>query len=115
MIIDATDLDPSSEADMNGTAPRHEADQILAELPDRISDVIKPFARQSPDHPALVQGDVTWTYGELAAVVADTAGILKFYDIRPGDRVMIVSENSLALVALIRPLPDRGPCRPDGA
>src|SRR6267378_7739766 len=69
--------------------------------PDRISDVIKPFARQSPEHPALVQGDVTWTYAELAAVVADAVIILKLYDIRPGDRVMIVSENSLALVALI--------------
>jgi long-chain acyl-CoA synthetase len=86
---------------MNGTPARHEAEKILAELPDRISDVIKPFARQSPDHPALVQGDVTWTYSELAAVVADTALILKLYEIRPGDRVMIVSENSLALVALI--------------
>ena len=86
---------------MNGTAARHEAGKILAELPDRISDVIKPFARHSPDHPALVQGDVTWTYAELAAVVADTVVILKRYDIRPGDRVMIVSENSLALVALI--------------
>jgi acyl-CoA synthetase (AMP-forming)/AMP-acid ligase II len=48
-----------------------------------------------------VQGDVTWTYAELPAVVADTAGILNFYDVRPGDRVMIVGENSLALVALI--------------
>ncbi len=82
------------------TPAQYEADEILAELPDRISDVIKPFARQTPEHPALVQGDVTWTYAELAAVVADTAGILNFYDIRPGDRVMIVSENSLALVAL---------------
>jgi len=86
---------------MIGTAARDEADKILAELPDRISDVIKPFARDNPDHPALVQDNVTWTYGELAAVVADTVVILKFYDIRPGDRVMIVSENSLALVALI--------------
>ncbi len=86
---------------MDGTAAVHEADQILARLPDRISDVIKPFARQSPEHPALVQGDVTWTYAELAAVVADAVIILKLYDIRPGDRVMIVSENSLALVALI--------------
>jgi long-chain acyl-CoA synthetase len=59
-------------------APEREADQILAELPDRISDVIK-----------------------LAAVVVDAALILKLYDIRPGDRVMIVSEISLALVALI--------------
>ena len=86
---------------MDATAAPDEADKILAELPDRISDVIKPFARDNPDHPALVQDNVTWTYGELAAVVADTVVILKFYDIRPGDRVMIVSENSLALVALI--------------
>ena len=48
--------------------------------------MVKPFARQSPEHPALVQGDVTWTYAELPAVVADTAGILNFYDVRPGDR-----------------------------
>src|SRR5215472_2609228 len=86
---------------MVGTTARQEAEKILAELPERISDVIKPFARHSPDHPALVQGDVTWTYAELAAVVADTALILRHYDIRSGDRVMIVSENSLALVALI--------------
>jgi long-chain acyl-CoA synthetase len=48
-----------------------------------------------------VQGNVTWTYAELATVVADAVLILKLYDIRPGDRVMIVSENSFALVALI--------------
>ena len=80
---------------MDGTAAQLEAGKILAELPDRISDVIKPFARHTPDHPALVQGDVTWTYAELAAVVADTVLILKLYDIRPGDRVMIVSENKI--------------------
>jgi long-chain acyl-CoA synthetase len=82
-------------------ATEYETEKILAELPDRISDVIKPFARESPEHPALVQGNVTWSYSELTAVVADTALILKHYDIRSGDRVMIVSENSLALVALI--------------
>src|SRR6201981_1363706 len=83
-------------------ATEYETEKILAELPDRISDVIKPFGRESPDHPALVQGNVTWSYAELAAVVADAALILKCYDIRSGDRVMIVSENSLALAALIR-------------
>src|ERR1700756_5620462 len=82
-------------------ATQPETEKIVAELPDRISDVIKPFARAHPDHPALVQGNVTWSYSELTAVVADTALILKHYDIRSGDRVMIVSENSLALVALI--------------
>src|SRR5215469_6027351 len=86
---------------MDRTAVRHEAETILAELPDRISDVIKPFARHSPDHPAVAQDDVTWTYAELAAAIADTARILQLYDIRPGDRVMLVSENCLALAALI--------------
>ena len=86
---------------MKGTAARHEAEQILAELPDRISDVIKPFARHSPEHPALVQGDVTWTYADLAAIVGSTAITLANYGIRPGDRVMIVSENSLALAAIL--------------
>src|SRR5947208_3295979 len=101
MIIDAVDLDPSREAGMNATAARQEADEILAELPDRISDVIKPFARHSPEHPALVQGDVTWTYADLAAIVGSTAITLANYGIRPGDRVMIVSENSLALAAIL--------------
>src|SRR6516164_6826542 len=82
-------------------AMQPETEKILVELPDRISDVIKPFSRARPDHPALVQGHVAWSYSELATVVADAALILKHYDIRPGDRVMIVSENSLALVALI--------------
>jgi len=86
---------------MNGTTARQEAEKILAELPERISDVIKPFARRSSDHPALVQGAVTWSYGDLAAIVARTAIALADYGIRPGDRVMIVSENSLALVAII--------------
>jgi long-chain acyl-CoA synthetase len=86
---------------MSATAPRYEADKILAELPDRISDVIKPFARQSPGHPALVQGQITWTYGDLAAIVARTAITLTDYGIGPGDRVMIVSENSLALAAIL--------------
>jgi hypothetical protein len=36
---------------MNAAA-QYETEKILAELPDRISDVIKPFARESPDHPA---------------------------------------------------------------
>jgi hypothetical protein len=35
-------------------ATQYETEKILAELPDRISDVIKPFARENPDHPALV-------------------------------------------------------------
>jgi acyl-CoA synthetase (AMP-forming)/AMP-acid ligase II len=74
---------------MGATAVQYEAEKILSELPDRISDIIKPFVRRSPDHPALVQGDVTWTYAELAAVVADTTLILEHYDIRPGNEEVV--------------------------
>src|SRR4029077_7332639 len=94
-------LDRGGEAGMDATTARRDAEKILAELPDRISDVIRPFARQSPDHPALVQGQVTWTYGDLAAIVARTAITLTDYGVRAGDRVMIVSENSLALAAIL--------------
>jgi acyl-CoA synthetase (AMP-forming)/AMP-acid ligase II len=86
---------------MSATAARYEAEKILAELPDRISDVIKPFARQTPDHAALVQGDVTWSYGNLANIVARTAITLSDCGVRPGDRVMVVRENSLALAAIL--------------
>jgi long-chain acyl-CoA synthetase len=93
--------DYDSETSMDRATAQQEAEKILAELPDRVSDVIKPFARESPDQAALVQGNVTWSYAALADIVAEAALILKYYDIRPGDRVMIVSENSLALAALI--------------
>jgi non-ribosomal peptide synthetase component E (peptide arylation enzyme) len=93
--------DNDSETSMEGTPAQQEAEKILAELPDRVSDVIKPFARGSPDQAALVQANVTWSYAELADIVADAALILKYYDVCPGDRVVIVSENSLALAALI--------------
>ena len=93
--------DYDSETSMDGATAQQEAEKILAELPDRISDAIKPFARESPDQAALVQGNVTWSYAELADIVAEAALILKYYDIRSGDRGMIVSENSLALAALI--------------
>jgi hypothetical protein len=44
-------------------------------------------ARQ--DHAAAAQRGTIWTYGELAVVLTD---IRKIQDIRPGDQVMIVSE-----------------------
>jgi long-chain acyl-CoA synthetase len=76
-------------------------DDVLTELPDRISHVIRRHALERPDHPALADGVTTWRYGELAAIVADVAVRLGGYGIRPGDRVVIVSENSLPLASLV--------------
>src|SRR5207244_8486200 len=73
----------------------------LKALPARISDVVKPWAERSPDHPALVETAGTWTYGQLASVVADTQAWLQGLGVRPGDRAMIVCNNCRAFVAIL--------------
>ena len=77
------------------------ASEILATLPARISDVVKPWAERSPDHPALVETSGTWTYGQLAAVIARTQEWLLECGVRPGDRVMLLCENCRAFVAVL--------------
>lgn len=42
-----------------------------------------------------------WSYGELVAAVDATAERLRDLGVRPGDRLMVVGENSVAQVALI--------------
>src|SRR5437879_2581421 len=73
----------------------------LKTLPARISDVVKPWAERSPDHPALVETAGTWTYRQLVSVIADTQVWLQGLGVRPGDRVMIVCDNCRAFVAIL--------------
>jgi long-chain acyl-CoA synthetase len=75
--------------------------ELLANLPDRISDVIKPWADSAPDHLALAESSGTWTYRQLSLVVAETQAWLRDSGVRPGDRVMVVSENCRAFVAIL--------------
>src|SRR5438876_887000 len=77
------------------------APNVLAALPQRISDVVKPWAERSPDHPALVEAAGTWTYGQLASVIADTQTWLQGLSVCRGDRVMIVCDNCRAFVAIL--------------
>lgn len=70
-------------------------------LPTRISDVVKPWADTTPDHPALVETAGTWTYRQLNSVVFKTTAWLRDWGVRPGDRVMIVGENCREFVALL--------------
>jgi len=69
--------------------------------PTRISDVVKPWAEQSPDRPALVESTGTWTYRQLAAAISDTQAWLHQLHVRPGDRVLIVGENCRAFVTIL--------------
>jgi long-chain acyl-CoA synthetase len=70
-------------------------------LPNRINDVIKPWAEGAPDRPAMVEASGTWTYGQLARAVADTQAWLLESGVRPGDRVMLVCENCRPFVAIL--------------
>jgi long-chain acyl-CoA synthetase len=73
----------------------------VAELPNRIGDVIKPWAESSPDRLALVEASGAWTYRQLALAVAETQVWLIDSGVRPGDRVMVVCENCRAFVAIL--------------
>jgi len=77
------------------------AEELLAGLPQRLDQVFRPWARSAPDQPALIGSGKVWTYGALAAIVDDAAADLRKHGVRPGDRVMVVSENSPPLAALI--------------
>ena len=80
--------------------------ELLTNIPDRISDVIKPWSESSPERPALVEASGSWSYGQLASVVSDARRWLGDSGVRPGDRVMLVCENCRAFVALLLALAD---------
>src|SRR5258707_414398 len=56
---------------------------------------------ESPDHVALIEDGSSWSYRELDRSVKEIAAVLASLGVRPGDRVIIVSENCIALVALL--------------
>ncbi|MGH7745269.1 MAG: class I adenylate-forming enzyme family protein, partial [Candidatus Dormibacteria bacterium] len=80
---------------------RDDVSAIVANLPQRISDVVKSWAAKSPDRPALVEMSGAWTYQQLSLAIVETKACLSGLSIRPGDRVMIVCENCRALVAIL--------------
>src|SRR6266446_3956605 len=59
------------------------------------------FAENTPHQPALVEDAEAWSYRELHQAVGQIAAALQSLGIRPGDRIMIVSENSIALAGLL--------------
>jgi acyl-CoA synthetase (AMP-forming)/AMP-acid ligase II len=75
--------------------------EMLADLPPRFHQVINWRVADAPEHAALVEDGRAWTYGELHQAVHQIAMALQSLGIRPGDRMMIVSENSIALAGLL--------------
>ena len=71
------------------------------DLPDRLSDLVWQWEKRAPQARALIDGDVRWSYGELAVAVRAAMDLLRENRVRPGDRVMLVNENGRAIVALL--------------
>ena len=74
--------------------------EIVTGLPSRMHQVAEHVA-ESPDRVALIEDGSSWTYRELDRSVQEIAAILASLGVRPGDRVIIVSENCIALAALL--------------
>jgi long-chain acyl-CoA synthetase len=83
------------------TPAERSAFESSAFLPERISDVIKPWVKCLPEHTALEESNGAWTYRELACAIANTQTWLRELGVRPGDRVMIVGENCREFVAVL--------------
>lgn len=82
------------------TAPDGVTEQILQSIPRRVDRILDAIVSISPDKIALIDGDAACTYGQLRGLVDRVADDFRRLGIRPGDRIMIVSENCITLVAL---------------
>jgi long-chain acyl-CoA synthetase len=71
------------------------------DLPLCISDIPARWAKDTPGAIALHDGKRSWTYAELDQAIGSAVQLLQGLQVRVGDRVMIVGENSVTQVALI--------------
>jgi len=76
-------------------------EEMAAGLPGRIHEVTARQVARAPDRTALVEDGASWSYRDLDQRVSDLATVLSSLGIRPGDRMIIVSENCIALAALL--------------
>ena len=83
---------------------------IINKLPRLISQRPLEWARTKPDHPAIVEDKVSWSYRDLAIAVEKTKHLLSELGIRPGDRVLVINENGRAFVALLFACSELGAC-----
>jgi len=65
-----------------------------------VGDIARLGARRYPHKSAIEMGDLRLTYAELNARVNQLANALQDKGVRPGDRVAIMSENSLEFVVV---------------
>jgi fatty-acyl-CoA synthase len=65
-----------------------------------LGDLLRRTAGRLPDKPAVICGELTWTYAELDRIANRLARGLAGLGVGVGDRVAILARNSHAFVAL---------------
>jgi long-chain acyl-CoA synthetase len=72
----------------------------LQSQPSLVGEVWKPWGQRSPERAVLLDANGSWNYLQLQSAVAKAEEFLKNASIRPGDRVVLVCENSREFVVL---------------
>jgi long-chain acyl-CoA synthetase len=98
---DLAGICPVSEDALTNGVDAVTAADILQGLPERLHEVISRHVAERPDHPALVENGRVWSYGAFFDAVNCVADELRGLAVRPGDRVVVASENSVALAAFV--------------
>ncbi|MFK7965222.1 MAG: acyl-CoA synthetase [Burkholderiaceae bacterium] len=65
-----------------------------------IGDLLRRSARRLPEKPAIICGDVHWSYAEFDRICNRLANGLGTHGINAGDRIAVLSRNSHAFAAL---------------
>jgi long-chain acyl-CoA synthetase len=84
-----------------GSVQEAAAAEVLQGLPGRIHEVIVRHVADTPDRLALIEDGAALSYRNLDSAIRETADALRSLGIRAGDRMMIVSENCIALACLL--------------
>lgn len=75
-----------------------------------VCDLISRWARESPDHPAILFGSRVVSYQELDDTAARIAHILLDHQVRPGDFVPVLATRSCEMVASFLGVLKAGAC-----
>ena len=67
-----------------------------------VHELFAAQAERSPEHPAVVDGGIVWSYSDLLAGSRGVAGWLAAHGVRPGDPVAIFAQRSAPLVQAVQ-------------
>ena len=67
--------------------------KIVDSLPSNISGILDKWVNETPERTALQESSGQWSYQKLGSAVSEASQWLTGLGVRPGDRVMFVSEN----------------------